>query len=482
MVIALPPRQRTLALGQRRLRRLAGRCALGCALLAAAAAPAQGQGFAAAPGFGGTPRLGNCPESGPWPALLAEIDRGAHAFRSGRFAEAKAVLATAADATTSDVRSAFRCSLGIAALFRALAFAFCADTHLEGRALRRANQIGLRFLHVAMNWLTHTFVSTGHDQPLIDGSAWPISIQEINDDLTAVANALRSSGPLGHAPTAAGSMVPVTYSRPQLRIAIVSLCAYPPEHPLPKYSASNQGLYAERHGYSHILDRTLVETKRPPAWTKIKLVEREVRSGDWDWVVWADCDTYFMNMTVTLESVLYTFAGHRKAGSEELELDTSVHMIVQEDAAMLNTGIFFLRCSEWALNLLERVWGSDDSPWINHPWWENAAMGWDFLKNNPRRFADEDPAAWAPSSVDDMFGVYPSEVRVAPQSVFNSYHPATSRFLHDTWEEGKFVLAFNGVLSATSQAVINVLYGNYYELACRLNNVEERCVQVDTAR
>ena len=59
---------------------------------------------------------------------------------------------------------------------------------------------------------------------------------------------------------------------------------------------------------------------------------------------------------------------------------------------MLNTGIFFARSSEWApatrfpalnchqaltsrarergkvLDLMQSVWGEDDSPWIHHPW------------------------------------------------------------------------------------------------------------------
>jgi len=362
-------------------------------------------------------------------------------------------------------------------LFRALAFAFCTDSRLEGKALRRANQIGLRFLHVAMNWLTHTFVSTGHDQPSIDGSAWPIGIQEINSDLTSVSNSIRATGPTGHAPR-----VPIapSFKRPSLRIAIVSLCAYPPEHPLPKYSASNQGMYSEKHGYTHVLDTKMVDSGRPPAWGKIKLVEREVRSGKWDWVVWADCDTYFMNMSITLESVIYSYAGvPGKDPEDEPDLDPSVHMIVQEDAAMLNTGIFFIKCSDWAQGLLERVWGLPDSPWINHPWWENAAIGWEFLKDLPRKFLHEDLSAFAASGKDDLLGIYPEEVRVAPQSHFNSYHPITSRFLHDTWEEGKFVLAFNGVLSGSSQAVVNALYGTYYQKACELNGVVSRCTSVD---
>ncbi|CAK9053620.1 Hypothetical protein SCF082_LOCUS29192, partial [Durusdinium trenchii] len=240
-------------------------------------------------------------------------------------------------------------------------------------------------------------------------------------------------------------------------------------------------------------------------------MERETRSGQWDWVVWADCDTYFMNMSTTLDSVLFTYAG--VADGEQLTLDPEVHMIVSEDNAMLNTGIFFARSSSWASQLLQRIWGSDTSPWIDHPWWENAAFTWQFLKDwqtrcslgsthsvsmedleddpmalwkisvehfwrdNAKKFALEDLEDWAAKGKDDMWGVYPDEVRVAPQSHFNSYHPITSRFQHDTWEEGKFVIAFNGVLSASSPTVVRILYGNYYQRACDLNHVPD-CLDI----
>merc|ERR1712217_480860 len=186
-----------------------------------------------------------------------------------------------------------------------------------------------------------------------------------------------------------------------------------------------------------------------------------------------------MNMTTTLDSVMYTYAGRNVGDSDEVELDPDVHMIVSEDSAMLNTGIFFVRCSDWVVDLLGRVWGGEDSPWINHPWWENAAFAWEFLKRNPQKFQYEDHFEWAEQGDDDLTGVYPAEVRVAPQSHFNSYHPITSRFLHDTWEEGKFVIAFNGVLSASSPAVVRALYGTYYKTACLLNGIEDTCERID---
>merc|ERR1712050_730877 len=190
------------------------------------------------------------------------------------------------------------------------------------------------------------------------------------------------------------------------------------------------------------------------------------------------------NMSITLDSLLYKYGSVAESAAVSIEdrlsngLDNDIHMLVAEDHAMLNTGAFFLRASSWSRDLMQRVWGPSDSIWTDHPWWENAAILWNFLKDNARKFRDDDKPD---GSGDDMEDLYPREVRLAPQYEFNSYHPATSHFLHDTWEAGKFALAFNGVLSNTSPDVIRVLYGNYYEESCRLNNVQDQCVVVEDA-
>lgn len=202
-----------------------------------------------------------------------------------------------------------------------------------------------------------------------------------------------------------------------------------------------------------------------------------------DWWLWFDCDTYFMNMTVTLDSLLLKYGRSTReeehASSLEPSMDPDVHMLVAEDHAMLNTGAFFLKSSDWSRDFLRRIWGPDNSVWIDHPWWENAAILWNFLKDNSEKFrSGVEPDAGDSGTDGDMEGIYPPEVRLMPQSEFNSYHPATSHFLHDTWEPGKFAIAFNGVLSNTSPEVIKVLYGNYYALSCELNKVEDFCVNV----
>ncbi len=99
------------------------------------------------------------------------------------------------------------------------------------------------------------------------------------------------------------------------------------------------------------------------------------------------------------ESVLYRYAGIPKDelnqvksnqprfetkakihNTNDIILDPSVHMIIAEDNAMLNSGTFFIRKSEWSINLMRTVWGdAKTSPWVDHPWWENAALTWYIL-------------------------------------------------------------------------------------------------------
>eukprot|EP00927_Polykrikos_kofoidii_P019928 TRINITY_DN19351_c0_g1_i1.p1 TRINITY_DN19351_c0_g1~~TRINITY_DN19351_c0_g1_i1.p1 ORF type:complete len:488 (+),score=71.95 TRINITY_DN19351_c0_g1_i1:69-1532(+) len=463
-----------------------------------------------APGSPGSWGLGP-PDPGAdvlWQQIFNHMMAAVASIQQGDSQKATGMLADALVAGTAqlafDPKAAFACSLGVAAAYRVLALALVADQRLVRGSwpFRRAHQIALRFQHLAMIWITHVWEKFARREDrvtgmanyvteYIDESSWPISLLEINQEMTAVQNTLAEGGVAGHQPH--WPDVPGDFRDPQLRIGIVSLCAYPEGHVLPKYATSNHGIYAKRHGYKYLVGRETMDVNRPPAWGKIKIVYQALEDTSVDWWLWFDCDTYFMNMTVTLDSLLYKYGrvvkdslgatGEDSKGSsdEAVKLDPDFHMLVAEDHAMLNTGAFFLKSSDWSRDFLEKVWGPPDSAWIEHPWWENAAIIWSFLKDNSEKFrAGVDPSVDG-AKADEMDGIYPPQVLLCPQWEFNSYHPATSRFLHDTWEEGKFAIAFNGVLSATSPEVIKVLYGNYYELSCRLNNIQDKCETVEDA-
>lgn len=442
-------------------------------------------------------RTGDVVTAGPasteafWQQMFNQVMMATNTFSQGDYPTAIAllseVLSTGTDTLAADPVSGFACSLGIAAAYRMMALAFGGNRQLirGSWAYRRAHQIALRFQHLAMVWITHAWEKFArreqgggayYDVAYIDESAWPISLQEINVEMTQVQDAIAEGGMAqGHRPR--WPEVPHDYRDASMRLGIVSLCAYPPDHVLPRYASSNHDLYAMRHGYKNFVGRERLDAQRPPAWGKIKLVYQALDDPDVDWWLWFDCDTYFMNMTVTLDSLLLKY-GRSIDDATEPTMDPAIHMIVAEDHAMLNTGAFFLKSSDWSRNFLRQIWGPDNSVWTDHPWWENAAILWNFLKDNSEKFRSGIHVDADDGGADDMDGIYPPEVRLVPQSEFNSYHPATSHFLHDTWAPGKFAIAFNGVLSNTSPEVIRVLYGNYYALSCELNQVEEQCVSV----
>ena len=156
-----------------------------------------------------------------------------------------------------------------------------------------------------MNWITHYFVTTKHIVSLIDDSSWPMSINGINIDLSRLSKTLDETGPQGHRM----NDIARSYRDPKVSIHIVSLCAYPNTHVLPPYAISNHEEYAKRHNYKYTVGREKVANERPHAWGKIKLMEEHLRRNESDWYMWFDCDTYFMNMSVTLDSVLYQYGG-----------------------------------------------------------------------------------------------------------------------------------------------------------------------------
>lgn len=255
-----------------------------------------------------------------------------------------------------------------------------------------------------------------------------------------------------------------------ISIGIVTYCSYASDNSLPELASSVHKVYAQRHGYEYAaFSEAWLAEGRPSAWGKIKAVEKAMHDTSLDWIVWADCDIFFMNTSITLDSVLLRYAG--VMDGDRMVVDPNLHLMLTEDSQMLNTAIFFMRRSAWSLDLLARVWGDENSPFLNHTWWEQAAFAHELLGKNHKRFMD----------VEDDASVYPREVAIIPQYELNSYHPISSRLQGETWEPDKFVLSFNGVQSLTTPTVASVLHANYYEIFCRLNSLDLLCLSLPDA-
>lgn len=106
----------------------------------------------------------------------------------------------------------------------------------------------------------------------------------------------------------------------------------------------NKADYAEKHGYRLYDGSSLIDTTRPPGWSKIRAVQHLMRENEGcDWVMWVDADTVFMNSDIEIES----FLPH----------DPSKDMIVGSDnGGGYNSGVFVLRNSQWSRKFLDNWW------------------------------------------------------------------------------------------------------------------------------
>eukprot|EP00931_Biecheleriopsis_adriatica_P058515 TRINITY_DN34860_c0_g1_i1.p1 TRINITY_DN34860_c0_g1~~TRINITY_DN34860_c0_g1_i1.p1 ORF type:complete len:852 (-),score=180.07 TRINITY_DN34860_c0_g1_i1:107-2662(-) len=99
---------------------------------------------------------------------------------------------------------------------------------------------------------------------------------------------------------------------PGLRVAIVSICAYPKGHPLVlrEITPENRHAYASRHGYGvHVhYEHPMPDRGVHIQHSKLQLVADYLRSGEYDWVAWLDCDSIIMNLDRTLDSVVHRYA------------------------------------------------------------------------------------------------------------------------------------------------------------------------------
>ena len=106
--------------------------------------------------------------------------------------------------------------------------------------------------------------------------------------------------------------------------------------------------YATKHGY-HIFDAShLVDTSRPPAWTKIRAVQALLApQQNCDWVLWTDADTIIMNSDIAIESFLPS--------------DNTHDLLVGSDnGGGYNSGVFLFRNTEWTRQFLDDWWNMND--------------------------------------------------------------------------------------------------------------------------
>jgi glycosyl transferase family (putative galactosyltransferase) len=113
--------------------------------------------------------------------------------------------------------------------------------------------------------------------------------------------------------------------------------------------------YAGRHGYE-LVTSTQDDPRRPPAWAKVPMLREALRS--YDLVLWIDADAVIVDGSHDI--------------ADELAPDRFLGLVRHGEQNVPNTGVMVWRAGALAADLLDRTWRSPR--FINHPWWENAAL------------------------------------------------------------------------------------------------------------
>ena len=123
-------------------------------------------------------------------------------------------------------------------------------------------------------------------------------------------------------------LVPISpkFRDPNLNIAIISICAYPADHPLalPKITPANRQAYADRHDYAirlHLEHPIIGAHGLGVQHAKLATVLAYLQSNEFDWVAWLDCDSIIMNMNRTLDSIIYQYAQRTWISEDHIDSD-----------------------------------------------------------------------------------------------------------------------------------------------------------------
>jgi len=260
-----------------------------------------------------------------------------------------------------------------------------------------------------------------------------------------------------------------------MRVAVVTICAYAQDEPVRVLSTQNHQLYTQLHKYDlhlftsadqimpHLGGRMNVKDgEHKPFFWKVNAV-RNVMDGpeNYDWVLWADCDAFFMDPERTVDSIIHMYASNQTvptvsrsspltqgqqqgdtAGRSEEELQRAlwppdpppVSLILAVDSTGINNGVWLLRNDAWAREFLDRWWHSDilQGAGKEHNCSDQSTMQHQLLQERAMRLDNAWDMAEGP--------IWPLEVRVAAQEHLQSFHQATAiTVLSREWQDGDFI-------------------------------------------
>lgn len=125
-----------------------------------------------------------------------------------------------------------------------------------------------------------------------------------------------------------------------------------------KYSLKNLNYYCDLYNYKYICqteetENTVYDNTRAPCWYKIKLIKNIMKENNCDYIVWIDADCQILKHDIKLEYFI-----------EKYFINNDINLVITQDNNIFNTGVMFLKNTEFNINLMDKIW--DGSPDLYH--------------------------------------------------------------------------------------------------------------------
>jgi hypothetical protein len=185
----------------------------------------------------------------------------------------------------------------------------------------------------------------------------------------------------------------------KLNPAIVVSIATDEIRELRELTFPNKQAYCDRHGYFFAGFTRSLDPDRPASWSKLNALALLCKPCNTRWALWTDADTLIIRPDWKIEEVI----------------DNDFDFIVAQDHNGMNCGVFLLRLGPDAHKFLFNA--QAQIQFINHRWWEQAAIRFLIEKGYPIRtkFIDK-----------RIINAYPSEVEPGVTAIVHvPDHPKT---------------------------------------------------------
>ena len=327
-----------------------------------------------------------------------------------------------------DPTLALQCPLGTAAVLQALGLALV-QSGVPSR--------GLRVLHLAKLFAFHKYPELGDG---IEQTRWKLGIMDIMNGIKFASPFASSVGGLV-GPTERGKTV-----------TIVSYCYYPGGRTkLPEYSKGNKEKYGAISGIK-VVHHDKPFSQAGHAWmNKLLAVETAMSSEDSDWVMWVDCDAYFMNKHFDINNFLS-------------QVPKEKQLIISEDANHLNSAVFLLRNTEWSRHFLKNVRNLLTAP-SPFSFRDNA-----YHEQSPLMYLVLVPSVFDGANPDG----YAKEVLIVDQKMMNAYPVEiahrSSFMQHAMYEPGDWIISFNGCGSLLGGEYCEEIWKSHFEQSMLILN------------